>query len=90
MTPARDLEGGDVSSLDSLYWGLERVGIPVSYIEAIGRSVRIEVRQEPDSFRVPLRPMARGLGAFLREGTRRLDGLAVGPQLRRIVRRGAR
>lgn len=90
MTPARDLEGGDVSSLDSLYWGLERVGIPVSYIEAIGRSVRIEVRQEPDSFRVPLRPLARGLSAFLREGTRRLDGLAVGPQLRRIVRRGAR
>ena len=90
MTSARDLEGGDVSSLDSLYWGLERVGIPVSYIEAIGRSVRIEVRQEPDSFRVPLRPLARGLSAFLREGTRRLDGLAVGPQLRRIVRRGAR
>ena len=90
MTPARDLEGGDVSSLDSLYWGLERGGIPVSYIEAIGRSVRIEVRQEPDSFRVPLRPLARGLSAFLREGTRRLDGLAVGPQLRRIVRRGAR
>jgi hypothetical protein len=90
VTPARDLEGGDVSSLDSLYWGLERVGIPVSYIEAIGRSVRIEVRQEPDSFRVPLRPLARGLSAFLREGTRRLDGLAVGPQLRRIVRRGAR
>ena len=90
MTPARDLEGGDVSSLDSLYWGLERVGIPVSYIEAIGRSVRIEVQQEPDSFRVPLRPLARGLSAFLREGTRRLEGLAVGPQLRRIVRRGAR
>ena len=90
MTPARDLEEGDVSSLDSLYWGLERVGIPVSYIEAIGRSVRIEVLQEPDSFRVPLRPLARGLSVFLREGTGRLDGLAVGPLLRRIVRRGAR
>ena len=90
MTPAGDLEEGDVPTLDSLYWGLERVGIPVSYIEATGRSVRIEVRQEPDSFRVPLRPLARGLSAFLREGTRRLDGLAVGPQLRRIVRRGAR
>ena len=90
MTPARDLGEGDVSSLDSLYGGLERVGIPVSYIETVGRSVRIEVRQEPDSFRVPLRPLARGLSVFLREGTGRLDGLAVGPLLRRIVRRGAR
>ena len=90
MTPSRDLEEGDVSSLDSLYGGLESVGIPVSYIEAVGRSVRIEVRQEPDSFRVPLRPLARGLSAFLREGTGRLDGLAVGPLLRRIVRRGTR
>ena len=90
MTPSRDLEEGDVSSLDSLYGGLESVGIPVSYIEAVGRSVRIEVRQEPDSFRVPLRPLARGLSVFLREGTGRLDGLAVGPLLRRIVRRGTR